>query len=130
MLIAFVAASYLQAADERPVNFVTQVKPIISDRCIECHNSENLLGNVNLQNREHAMQKRKPEQVIVPNEPDRSRFYLTVKLPPTDSKAMPATAHRLPKDDIETIRRWIAEGAIWPTGKEGEITPRKGGKDG
>ncbi|MDB6138252.1 MAG: Planctomycete cytochrome [Verrucomicrobiaceae bacterium] len=125
ILITCLTGPSVRAAEDGPVDFVKQIKPIISERCIECHNSENLLGNVNLQNREHAMQKRKQEPVIVPNEPDKSEFYLTLKLPPIERKAMPATAHRLPKDDIEMIRQWIVEGAIWPMGKDGEITPRK-----
>ena len=36
-------------------------------------------------------------------------------------KAMPATAHRIPKTDIQIIRRWIEEGAKWPDGKDGAI---------
>jgi len=119
------AASQLKASDDAAVDFVRQIKPVIADRCVECHNSETLLGNVNLQSRALAMQERKEGPVIVPRVPEKSLFYLTLTLPPRDNKAMPATAHRLPKSDVETVRRWIKEGARWPEGKDGEIIPRK-----
>ena len=116
--------TFLQAADEPPVDFVKQVKTILADRCVECHNSETLLGELNLQNRELAFRKRSTGPVIVPKEPEKSMLYLALTLPPKDKKAMPATGHRIPKDEVSTIRQWIAEGAKWPEGKDGAITPQ------
>lgn len=115
------AAGFLNAADDPPVDFVRQIKPIFADRCIECHNSEMLSGELNLQNRELAMKKRKNGPVIVAKDPEKSMLYLVLTLPAAEQKAMPATAHRLPKDDVRTIRRWIEEGASWPDGKDGAI---------
>lgn len=108
-------------ADEPPVDFVRQIKPILADRCVACHNSETLLGELNLQSRELMMHKRKAGPVIVPGKPDQSPFYVTLTLPPEAKKAMPATAHRIPKSDVDAVRRWITEGAKWPEGKEGSI---------
>lgn len=120
-LACFLPAALLRGADERPVDFVKQIMPILGDRCVMCHNSESLFGDLNLQSREFAMRKRKDGEVIVPKEPEKSRLYLTLTLPPSDAKAMPATAHRIPSDEIKTIRRWIEEGARWPEGKDGFI---------
>lgn len=120
------AASPLIAADEPPVDFVKQIKPILADRCVECHNSETIFGELNLQNRELAFRKRKAGPVIVPKEPEKSMLYLALTLPPKDKKAMPATGHRIPKDEVSVIRQWIAEGAHWPEGKDGAVAvPRK-----
>ena len=124
LLLLFTTASGSRAADDPPVDFVRQIKPILTDRCVECHNSENLLGDLNLQNHEHAMAQRKGGPAILPHQPDKSLVYLALTLPAKEKKAMPATAHRLPHSDIETIKRWIKEGAAWPAGKDGEITPR------
>lgn len=126
LCLAGITASHLANAADPPVSFERQIKPIIAERCVECHNSENLMGGLNLQNREHAMQSRKQGTVIVPKVPGRSLFYITLTLPAKDNKAMPATAHRLPHDEIEAVRHWILEGADWPDGKVGEITPRRG----
>ncbi len=119
------AASPLIAAETSPVDFVKQIKPILADRCVECHNSETMLGDLNLQNRGLAFRQRKAGPVIVPNEPEKSMFYLALTLPPKDKKAMPATGHRIPKDEVNVIRQWIKEGAEWPEGAEGAITVKR-----
>jgi mono/diheme cytochrome c family protein len=115
-------SSFLHAADEAPVDFVKQIKPILADRCVECHNSETLLGELNLQNRDLAFRKRKLGPAIVPGSPEKSMLYLALTLPPKDKKAMPATGHRIPKDEVATIRQWIVEGAKWPEGKAGSVS--------
>lgn len=118
-------ATLIPAAGDSPVDFVKQIKPILADRCVECHNSETLLGELNLQKRALAFEKRKAGPVIVPKSAEKSMLYLVLTLPPKDKKAMPATGHRIPKDEVNLIRQWINEGADWPEGKEGSITPRK-----
>lgn len=105
------------------MDFVKQIKPILADRCVECHNSETLLGELNLQTRALAFRKRKTGPVIVPKNAEKSMLYLVLTLPPKDVKAMPATGHRIPKDEVNLIRQWITEGANWPEGKEGAMTP-------
>ena len=124
LLAVFGFASPLLAADGPPVDFVKQIKPILADRCVECHNSETMLGDLNLQNRGLAFRKRKAGPVLVPNEPEKSMLYLALTLPPKDKKAMPATGHRIPKDEVNLIRQWITEGAVWPEGADGAITAK------
>lgn len=115
-------------AEEPPVDFVRQIKPILADRCVECHHAESMLGDLNLQTRKLALAKRSTGPVIVPGQPDRSLLLMTLTLPPKDSKAMPATGHRIPKDEVSLVRRWILEGAKWPEGPEGVIEPKKTSK--
>lgn len=124
------ATTVLPAAEDSPVDFVKQIKPILADRCVECHNSETLLGELNLQTRALAFEKRKSGPVIVPKNAEKSMLYLVLTLPPKDKKAMPATGHRIPKDEEYLIRQWITEGASWPEGKDGAITlqHKKAGK--
>ena len=114
----------LHAAGDPPVDFVKQIKPILADRCVECHNSETLLGELNLQTRALAFGKRKAGPVIVPKNAEKSMLYLVLTLPAKDKKAMPATGHRIPKDEAHLIRQWITEGASWPEGKDGAVTPQ------
>lgn len=125
-LLACLSTTALQAAGDSPVDFVKQIKPILADRCVECHNSETLLGNLNLQTRALAFSKRETGPVIVPKNAEKSMLYLVLTLPAKDKKAMPATGHRIPKDEVNLIRQWITEGAQWPEGKDkdGAITPQ------
>jgi hypothetical protein len=128
-IAALVACLFLTAAvhavEDPPVDFVKQIKPILADRCVECHNSETIFGELNLQSRELAFRKRKLAPAIVPGEPEKSMLYLALTLPPKDKKAMPATGHRIPKDEVSLIRQWIKEGAKWPEGKEGVVSVQR-----
>lgn len=128
LIASLIAASVVSAAEEKPVDFVKQIKPVFEERCVECHNSTTLLGEFNIQNRELALKKRANGPAIVPGEPYRSPLLLTLTLPPKDKKTMPATGHRLAKEDIDLISRWIKEGAQWPSGEAGAIHPKKSEK--
>lgn len=126
-----IAVSSVAFSAEPPIDFAKQIKPILADRCVECHNSETLFGELNLQTRDLMMRPRKAGPVIVAKEPEKSMLYVVLTLPPKEAKAMPATGHRIAKSEMELIRQWIAEGADWPSGKDGAIQPRKGaGKPG
>ena len=128
-LPALLVLTSLAAAAEPPVDFVRQIKPILADRCIECHHSESMLGGLNLQSRKLAFGKRTGGPVISPGAPDSSLLLITLTLPPKDKKAMPATGHRIPMDEVSLFRRWILEGAKWPEGPEGFIPAKKASKD-
>lgn len=123
-----VSADACRAA-EPPVDFVKQIKPLIAERCVECHHSESMLGDLNLQSRKLAFGKRSGGPVIAPGQPERSLLYVALTLPPKEKKAMPATGHRIPKDEVELIRRWIEEGAKWPEGEEGFVPAKKASKE-
>lgn len=125
---SLIPALTVSAAEDAPVDFVRQIKPIFSERCVECHNSGTMLGELNLQNRELAMKKRNAGPVIVPGDPDHSMLLLVLTLPPKNKKAMPATGHRIADDEVALIRRWIKEGAKWPDGGKGAIQPKKSNK--
>ena len=112
----------LPAADAK-VDFVSQIKPILGGRCISCHQSGALFGELNLENRDMAFKKRANGPVILPGRPDSSMLYLVLKLPPKELKAMPPNGHRIPDREVQLIHDWIQQGAEWPTGAEGVIRP-------
>jgi hypothetical protein len=107
----------------KALDFATEVRPILESRCINCHHSGALFGDLNLENREAAFRQRPSGPVIVPNAAESSRLYLVLTLPEGDRKAMPPTGHRIPANEMEIIKRWISEGAAWPEGRDGSIKP-------
>jgi len=119
---AFLLAGALHAADAK-VDFTTQIKPLLGTRCINCHHSGALFGELNLENREMAFKKRANGPVIIPGKPDSSMLYLVPKLPPKELKAMPPNGHRIPDREVNLIHDWIRQGAVWPAGAEGVIQP-------
>lgn len=115
----------LGAAEAAKVDFAKQVKPLITSRCINCHNAGTLLGELSLESRAMAFKKRVNGPVILPGKPDSSMLYLTLKLPAKNLKAMPAAGHRVSDAEISLIYDWIKQGAEWPTGEAGVIKPTK-----
>jgi hypothetical protein len=110
-------------AGVKPVDFVSQIKPILQSRCINCHHSGALFGDLSFESRALAMQPRKSGVVITPGQSARSQLYIALTLPDPDKKAMPPTGHRIPNQDVELVKRWIDEGAKWPDGPDGAIRP-------
>jgi hypothetical protein len=128
---AFPATIHLQAADEPPVDFVKQIKPILADRCVECHNSETLLWRAQSAESRAGLRKRSTAR---PSHRSRRAGAQHAHTSRSHSrrrtkKAMPATGHRIPKDEVSLIKRWILEGAKWPDGPDGAIMPKKASKE-
>ncbi|MBX7206814.1 MAG: hypothetical protein K1X78_00765 [Verrucomicrobiaceae bacterium] len=124
LMLAAGAAALLAACDKKagkPVDFVTEVRPLLEARCIECHNAGLLLGELNLENRELAFKQRAKGPVITPGNPDKSPLFLVLSLPEGDKKAMPPTGHRIAAEEMALIQRWIRQGAKWPTGPDGVV---------
>lgn len=124
LLLAFALGLSCQKKSEvKPVDFVSQIKPILEARCINCHHQGAIFGDLILENRAMAMKSRQKGPIITPGEPLKSQLYIVLTLPDPDKKAMPPTGHRIPNDDVELVKRWIEEGAKWPDGAEGTIKP-------
>lgn len=94
----------------KKIDFVRQVQPILELRCVRCHGPGAAMRNLRLDRRDRAM------TVIIPHRPGDSRLYLAMK-----SGFMPPGDRKMPPEEIEIIRRWIAEGAHWP--KNVELRP-------
>jgi hypothetical protein len=99
------------AADSGRVDFNSQIRPILSDRCYTCHgpNSESRQADLRL-DREEAAKK----YAVVPGKPDQSELYLRISSPDDDVRMPPADSKlRLTDDEVTRIRKWIRQGAHW-----------------
>lgn len=111
-------------ADEDPVSFVKEIKPILKEKCAHCHNRKTLKDHVSFENAKLAFMKNKAGQsYILPAKPDESLIVIALESPELHEKAMPMVGPRPTKEDIALIRRWVAEGAEWPKGLKGRIKP-------
>lgn len=95
--------------------FETEIKPIIQAACFKCHGGEKVKGKLKLDTKSNAMKGGENGACIIPGKPGDSSFY-TLLIETDPDKRMPEKAKPLPKEQIETIRRWIADGAPWPDG--------------
>ncbi len=89
------------------VDFVRDVKPILELRCVRCHGAQVAMKNLRMNRKDRAM------AVIVPKKPEDSRLFLAAQ-----SGYMPPGGPKLPAAELETLRKWIAEGARWPKNVE------------
>ena len=97
----------------KPVDFRRDVGPILQRRCLSCHNDRDRRGELSLQSSKSATVGGESGTVIEAGDADSS--YLLDLLIPTDGIAeMPKGEAPLAANEIATIRRWIAEGALWP----------------
>jgi formylglycine-generating enzyme required for sulfatase activity len=91
------------------VDFDTQVRPILAQRCVACHGAERPGGDVKLTDRASVV----TGSMVVPGKPAASMLYRVIELPQGTPKAMPP-GEQMPKTERDLIRQWIAEGAEWP----------------
>ncbi|MFK7778211.1 MAG: PSD1 and planctomycete cytochrome C domain-containing protein, partial [Gimesia sp.] len=109
------ASSQMCAADE--VNFSRDILPILSDRCFHCHGPEptHREAELRLDQRESATADRDGTAAIVPGKPEVSELLVRIMSSDPDLLMPPSDSHRkkLTPKQIQTFRKWIAEGAKW-----------------
>lgn len=103
------AAAEEAAADH--VSYYRDVRPIVQAHCHGCHQPAKPEGEYVMTSVERLRRGGESgSPAVVPGKPDAS--YLVEQITPTDGEAeMPKGKKPLGKDQIETIRRWIAQGA-------------------
>ncbi|MBV6440553.1 MAG: hypothetical protein EPGJADBJ_02224 [Saprospiraceae bacterium] len=88
------------------------VHPILQQKCVSCHNPGKKKGGLLLNTPEHILLGGKHGPVIVAGLPDSSELMRRILLPGHDDDHMPPKGKRqLTPDEIEVLKRWIAEGA-------------------
>ncbi len=93
------------------LQFNRDIRPILSDRCFYCHgfDAKKREADLRLDEREVAVEAK----AIVPGKPELSEVIARVMTDDPDDH-MPPAKSKLPsltKAEIETLKRWIAEGA-------------------
>src|SRR6266851_174769 len=100
-------------AEDKPaakIAYQDQILPILRDKCLGCHNQDKKSGGLRLNTYSNLMAGGSSGEVIKPGEPDNSRLFLQVthKREPF----MPPKSEMLAKESLDTIREWIAGGAL------------------
>lgn len=107
-------------SNEKEHFFLTEVKPVLQQNCLRCHNGTLPPPSLNLTSRSSAFRKSAGgSNYLVPGNPDRSLLVTAVERPGTHLKLMPRTDLSLTDDQIGILREWIESGAFWPEGENG-----------
>ncbi|MCP5559780.1 MAG: PSD1 domain-containing protein [Verrucomicrobiaceae bacterium] len=110
--ILLLSLSVVSAA--RAVDFSREVLPILQRACFECHGHEVQKAGLRFDHKAAAFKGSEHGAVISPGKPEASELLRRVTLPRTDKESMPRRGKALAAAEIETLREWIATGAVWP----------------
>ncbi|HEY8969374.1 MAG TPA: DUF1549 domain-containing protein, partial [Puia sp.] len=112
-VILIAILSWLLFFHEHPVDFNTQVKPILNKKCIVCHGGVKRQGDFSLLFRTDALSKAKSGKLpIIPGDPDHSEMIRRITLDDPEDR-MPYKQPPLTKEEIAILRDWIKQGAKW-----------------
>jgi mono/diheme cytochrome c family protein len=104
-------------AQTEQVDYLTDVRPILSGYCYQCHGEDSSTreAELRLDLKEFAFADLGGYPNIVPGDPDDSELYIRVSAPIAEERMPPYQAGTmLSQEQIETIRTWIEQGAEWP----------------
>jgi hypothetical protein len=90
------------------VDFVREVRPIFEKHCYECHGAEKQKNDYRLDIKSVALRHLKPGKSA------ESQLFRFVSGLEKDTPMPPKS--KLSSAELETLRRWIDEGANWPDG--------------
>ena len=107
-------ASAQRAAVGR-VDFADDVLPILATHCFRCHGGVREKAGLNLADPERVRSVlASGHAAVVPGEPARSELLARITTSDPDER-MPSDGSPLSPQEIDTIRRWIGQGAPWGT---------------
>lgn len=116
-MIAVVASGLTRVRGDEPLDFGRDIRPILSDKCFACHGPDEAdrSGGFRLDLKESAFgEADSGERPIVPGNVEASEVVRRITSDDEYLRMPPADSHKsLKAEEIEKIRRWIAEGAAW-----------------
>ena len=116
--LAFLLLVGAVKAEELPVEFNRDIRPILSDNCYACHGPDEnqRQADLRLDTQAEALSDRGGYSAIVPGKPELSALIERV-LSDDPDEVMPPLDHRkkLSPEDKALLKRWVEEGAVWQT---------------
>jgi hypothetical protein len=114
VLIACVAGTTLARADEA-IEFARDIQPLFQKHCLKCHGGVRRAGGLSLlaaRGSQSGGDSGKP--LVVAGKAEEGELIRRVTAEDPDER-MPAESPPLTADEITRLRRWIEQGARWPT---------------
>ena len=87
------------------------IQPLLENKCITCHNSENNKGGLNLEGYSNLFAESDHDRPIMAGNPNGSELFTRVSLPFTNDKAMPPRGEGFGYTNIQILKYWIENGA-------------------
>lgn len=116
-----IAAQSNDETNASPIDFRTQIWPIIESRCLHCHGPTKQKGELRLDRLEFVQAGGHTGNAILADRPEKSELFLRVSS--DDPKyRMPSLEPPLSAEQIELLREWILNGGAWADVSSGLTT--------
>lgn len=92
--------------------FESQIRPILANRCYECHGEKKQRGGLRLDTLSEFKLGGDSGPAIVAGDPDGSLLVEAIRYKNPDFEMPPKKP--LPKAEVELLEKWVALGAPWP----------------
>ena len=113
LLAAGFSAAQAQGASVKAARFFDRrVAPILTRRCLGCHNQELKDGGVSFLDRDSLLKGGSRGPAIVPGDPERSVLIRAIR---HNSEPKMPPGPKLAAKDIDTLTEWVRLGAPWGT---------------
>jgi len=97
------------------ISFAQDIQPILSEHCFQCHGPDENTREADLRlDLKQTYEEGEETGLVVARDPNESEIFLRISSTDDDLRMPPADGgEKLSKEQIETVRQWIATGADW-----------------
>lgn len=92
--------------------FDDRVAPILTKRCLGCHNQELNDGGISFLDRQTLLKGGSRGPAVVPGQPEASVLIHAIR---RDSELQMPPGAKLPAREVRTLTEWVKRGAPWGT---------------
>lgn len=110
-------------ADEQPLNFNDDIKPILRKHCFKCHGDDTQEAEINLQSYTTLLQGGSGGKIVQAGRASKSVLYKAITNSDADAR-MPPNSPPLSKEKITLIRKWIDTGLRKSSGSKSMVKSR------
>ena len=115
-VLIWIAVAGMQPLNAAKIDFQSEVRPLLSDNCFQCHGPDpaTRLAELRLDRKEGLFGNRQTGTPIVPGDPEKSLLFQRISHANDALRMPPKYSHKeLQPEDIDRIREWIDQGAEW-----------------
>ena len=114
LTLALLAFCFVSAVAAEEVDYLSQIKPLLTEKCYSCHGVLKQESSLRLETRDLILAGGDGGEVIVPGDPEASPIIERIRS--TDSDRMPPQEQgsALTADQVSLLENWIRQGANAP----------------
>ena len=125
--LAYLTLSCATTTTVVALDFEKEVLPVLREHCIDCHGPDKQKSGLRVDSRAALLKGGDFGPALVAGDPDGSHLIEVVVSTDEDVR-MPPKGKRLSDTEVEILKKWIAQGAVWPgqmeAVAEGKVTSK------